>query len=67
MRNPDYLELHMMLAESARLSDYPALFHIQTVLSHIRSIFDFGGNAGNLFYGYSRYLALPQNSGLDRV
>ena len=31
--NSDYLELHMMLAESARPSDYPALFHIQTELS----------------------------------
>jgi len=59
--HPDYVELHMMLAESARPSDYPALFHIQTVLPHIRSVFDFGGNAGNLFYGYSRYLELPQN------
>jgi len=55
------LELHMLLAESARPSDYPALFHIQTILSQIRSVFDFGGNAGNLFYGYSRYLELPQS------
>jgi putative methyltransferase (TIGR04325 family) len=49
----------MEAADKAYPSDYPALFHIQTVLPHLRSLFDFGGNVGNLFYCYSKYLELP--------
>jgi putative methyltransferase (TIGR04325 family) len=52
-------ELHLTLAQSARPSDYPALFHIQPLLPQIRNVYDFGGNVGNLFYGYSKYLTLP--------
>ncbi len=49
----------MSMGEVARPSDYAALFHIQPLLPSIRTVFDFGGNAGNLFYCYSRYLQLP--------
>jgi len=52
----------MALAESARPSDYAALFHIRSVLSQTRNIFDFGGSAGNLFYCYARYLKLAPDT-----
>ena len=57
----DHLKLLMTLARSARPSDYPALFHIRSILPHTHNIFDFGGNAGNLFYCYSKYLKLPSD------
>lgn len=59
--HPGYVELHLTMAQSLRPSDYPALFHIQPLLPHIRKVFDFGGNAGNLFYSYSNYLKLPSD------
>lgn len=58
--HPKYAQLNLLMSESARLSDYPALFHMQPLLPSLRTVFDFGGNVGNLFYCYSRYLALPQ-------
>jgi putative methyltransferase (TIGR04325 family) len=58
--HPKYAQLNLSMSESARLSDYPALFHMQPLLPSLRAVFDFGGNVGNLFYCYSRYLALPE-------
>lgn len=57
--HPKYSQLNLSMSESARPSDYPALFHLQPLLPSLRAVFDFGGNVGNLFYCYSRYLALP--------
>jgi putative methyltransferase (TIGR04325 family) len=57
--HPKYAQLNLSMSESARPSDYPALFHMQTLLPSLRTVFDFGGNVGNLLYCYSRYLALP--------
>jgi putative methyltransferase (TIGR04325 family) len=57
--DPDHARLLMLQADKARPSDYPALFHVQRVLPLVRSIFDFGGNVGNLFYCYSKYLDIP--------
>jgi putative methyltransferase (TIGR04325 family) len=45
--------------ERASPSDYAALFFLQPLLPFVRTIFDFGGNVGNLFYCYSRYLDFP--------
>jgi putative methyltransferase (TIGR04325 family) len=59
--HPKYAQLNLSMSESARLSDYPALFHMQPLLPSLRTVFDFGGNVGNLFYCYSRYLALPND------
>jgi putative methyltransferase (TIGR04325 family) len=44
-----------------RPSDYPVLFHMHKLMPEVRSLFDLGGNAGNLFYCYSKYLNLPQD------
>jgi putative methyltransferase (TIGR04325 family) len=49
-------QLHLELNKSARPSDYAALFHIRPILPDIDKIFDLGGNVGNLFYCYSKYL-----------
>jgi len=34
---------------------------MQSLLPSLRTVFDFGGNVGNLLYCYSRYLALPSD------
>lgn len=54
--NPDNARIHLELAQKPRPSDYAALFHINAALPDIRTVFDLGGNAGNLYYSYSRHL-----------
>ncbi len=49
---------HLELSSEARPSDYAALFHLAPLVPQLATVFDLGGNAGNLFYCYSRYLAL---------
>ena len=49
---------HLELSERARPSDYAALFHMRALVPELRTVFDLGGNAGNLFYCYQRYLTL---------
>ena len=51
--------LHLSLSESPRPSDYAALYHMQGPIAGWSKIFDLGGNVGNLFYCYKRYLNLP--------
>ena len=51
-------ELHLLLNETARPSDYAALFHLQVILPRVTRVFDVGGNIGNLYYCYSKYLPL---------
>jgi putative methyltransferase (TIGR04325 family) len=41
---------------TARPSDYPALFHIGRLVPDLTSLFDLGGNVGNLFYCFAGYL-----------
>jgi putative methyltransferase (TIGR04325 family) len=53
--HPDSARVHLKLAERLRPSDYPVLFHLQNI-GKIGSVFDLGGNVGNLFYSYRRYL-----------
>jgi len=50
---------HLRLAEHARPSDYPVLFHLERILPSLPVVFDLGGNVGNLFYCYSKYLRIP--------
>jgi len=50
---------HLNLAKEARPSDYPVLFYLTSVMSSSQRVFDFGGNVGNLFYCYARYLDFP--------
>lgn len=56
--SPTNVALHLRLAESPRPSDYPAMLHLKSLLGG-GALTDLGGNAGNLFYLYARYLDLP--------
>lgn len=57
--HPDNAKLHMSVSEVPRPSDYAALFHMRGLNYQGAKIFDVGGNVGNLFYLYERYLSLP--------
>ena len=57
--DPEYLDLHLDLAKSARPSDYPVLFHLNRIVGGETTVFDLGGCVGNLFYGYRGYLDRP--------
>jgi len=48
-------------SEHARTSDYPVLFHLESLLGEVKRVLDIGGSAGNLFYCYSRYLPYPKS------
>jgi len=52
---------HLNFAKEARPSDYPALFYLTPVMSSSPNVFDLGGNVGNLFYCYARYLTFPSD------
>ncbi|HEV2206408.1 MAG TPA: methyltransferase, TIGR04325 family [Candidatus Acidoferrales bacterium] len=55
--DPNQVTLHMELAKSLRTSDHPALFWLRAAADgHGLRVFDFGGNAGNLFYSYGPHL-----------
>ena len=57
--HPDEIEAHTQLADIVRESDYPVLFFLTPTGPKIRTVFDLGGNVGNLFYVYSRYINFP--------
>jgi putative methyltransferase (TIGR04325 family) len=59
--HPLAAERHLRFADVARPSDYPAMFHLRPLLPELHSVADLGGNIGNLFYCYSRYLAFPND------
>jgi len=40
--------------------DYPTLWWLERALPEASCLFDFGGHVGVSFYGFSRYLPLPQ-------
>lgn len=55
--DPNQIALHMELVKSLRPSDYAALFWLRAAAdSYALRVFDFGGNAGNLFYSYGPHL-----------
>ncbi|MCU1292033.1 MAG: hypothetical protein JWP08_883 [Bryobacterales bacterium] len=56
----DNIRHHLEMAEKARVSDYAALFFLRDLLPNIATVLDLGGNVGNLFYCYSRYLEIPR-------
>jgi putative methyltransferase (TIGR04325 family) len=58
-QHPHYATLHMSLSVVPRPSDYAALLHMRGMILNRSKIFDLGGNIGNLFYLYDRYLDLP--------
>jgi len=55
----DTVQHHLALSTSPRPSDYPAFFHLQPLASTLHTVFDLGGNAGNLFYCYAPRLPWP--------
>jgi putative methyltransferase (TIGR04325 family) len=57
----DNIQSHLAMAERARPSDYAALFYLRGLLGDVSTVLDLGGNAGNLFYCYSRYLVFPKH------
>jgi putative methyltransferase (TIGR04325 family) len=54
--HPDAVTLHMKLSKALRPSDYAVLYWLSIACNGSFKVFDFGGNAGNLFYSYWPYL-----------
>jgi putative methyltransferase (TIGR04325 family) len=54
--HPDDVTIHLNLARSLRPSDYAVLYWISRIGAGDLKLFDFGGNAGNLYYSYSPFL-----------
>jgi putative methyltransferase (TIGR04325 family) len=54
--HPDEIQAHTRLAEIVRESDYPVLFFLAPLARELRTVFDLGGNVGNLFYAYRQHL-----------
>jgi len=48
--------LQVAKAESTRESDYAMLFFLSAIKRELKSVFDFGGGIGNLFYVLDRHL-----------
>jgi putative methyltransferase (TIGR04325 family) len=59
--HPGAIDLHIGFAEKARPSDYPVLYHLGRLLPEVRRVVDVGGNAGNCFYCYAKYLTLSSD------
>lgn len=54
--NPANVAWH--LDRAAAMSDYAAFYYLRDRVDDIRTVFDFGGNVGNLYYCYKNYLPL---------
>ena len=52
----DDIRMHLSSSRAARESDYPVFFYLSQSEKPLTSVFDFGGNIGNLFYCYQNYL-----------
>lgn len=57
--HPDEIRFHTAISDTVRESDYPVLFYLAPIASHLRRVFDLGGNVGNLFYAYQGKVAFP--------
>ena len=57
--HPAAIRRHLALAEHARPSDYAVMFYLDRMLPGLKRLVDLGGNVGNLFYCYSKYLHFP--------
>ena len=53
------IDIHAALSDRPRESDYAAFYHLMPRVQGVRSVFDLGGNIGNLYYYYRRYLDWP--------
>ena len=56
--NPANAALQLELNRVAKTSDYAAFYYLRDRIPYIKSIFDLGGNVGNLYYCYRDYLPL---------
>ena len=54
--HPDEIRYHASIADVVRESDYPLLFHLAPLAPQLQTVFDLGGNVGNLFYAYQTQL-----------
>jgi len=52
---------HLEVNATPRPSDYAALFHLAPRMPGAKLVFDLGGNVGNLYYCYERYLTFDQD------
>ena len=59
--HPDEIRYHTSISGTVRESDYPVLFYLAPLVSELQSVFDFGGNVGNLFYAYESKLKFPES------
>lgn len=51
--------IHTALSSKPRPSDYSVFYYLRPHADKIRSVFDLGGNVGNLYYYYPQHLDLP--------
>jgi putative methyltransferase (TIGR04325 family) len=59
--HPEAIERHAVLSDALMPSDYAVLYWLGRLSGNIR-VFDFGGNMGNVFYSYARYMDLSRVS-----
>ena len=59
--HPANINRHVAALESIRESDYPVLYYWLQIRPEPRRVLDVGGNVGNLFYAYDRYLRFPDD------
>lgn len=57
--HPDEIRFHTSISDTVRESDYPVLFYLAPLVPTLHSVFDLGGNVGNLFYSYQSKLTFP--------
>jgi len=57
--NPANVAWH--LDRTAGTSDYAAFYYLRDRLPEVRTVFDLGGNVGNLYYCYRNYLPLRED------
>jgi putative methyltransferase (TIGR04325 family) len=57
--HPANVERHLAALEKIRESDYPVLYYWSQIRPMPLRVLDLGGNVGNLFFAYHRYLCFP--------
>jgi len=65
--HPANIERHVEALENVRESDYPVLYYWLQIRPEPHRVLDLGGNVGNLFYAYRRYLHFPDDLEWDIV
>lgn len=57
--HPELASMYLNFTERIRLSDYPVLFWLRSIISSSASVFDLGGNVGLEYYAFQKYLQYP--------